>query len=152
MLSIVVLLHLLKRGGCSAVVLYFLLEVVLSTFYISMMLFVIDANYVCEKFGNIVCQPVDHSRSRSGGDKSRSAYPWSIAVAIPGLILDLAFVWVFRKPTRVSIHKVDVGVDYELESKKKVICEQIGGVGLNSPRESTRAHLTRVSSSDSLQS
>ena len=140
MLSIAVLLHLLKRGGCSAVVLYFLLEVVLSTFYICMMLFVIDASYMCEKFEDILCEPIDHSGSRSKGESSRSAEPWSIAVAIPGLILDLTFVWVFHKPTRVTIHKVGVVVDYELERKKKVISEQIGGVGLTLPRESIKAY------------
>ena len=97
LLAIGILLILMRKGGCSMVILYFCVEPLLSTLWWCMLLYALDTNDICHKLGSDICEDV--SLKQLSYDYVRRMHPWWIVLIIPGLIFDIIFLWVFRKPT-----------------------------------------------------
>ena len=102
LLSVPIMLHLLRQGGCSAVILYFLIEPFFSTIYWCCMLFVMNTNEMCSKLGNSICEDIDGKQLPF--DYIRRPYPAFLILIVPGLLVDFAFHYIFRKP--VTVEKV----------------------------------------------
>ena len=96
-LAIGILLILVRKGGCSMVILYFCVEPLLSTIWWCMLLYALDTNEICYELGSDVCEDV--SVKQIPYDYTRRMHPWWIVLIIPGLIFDFIFLWVFRRPT-----------------------------------------------------
>lgn len=135
LVSMAVLLILLRKGGCSMVILYFCVEPLLSTFWICMILYFFNTNSLCHELGSTFCEEVAYNQLPY--DYTRRPYEWWIVIIIPGLIFDILFLWFFRKPTIVSRIEGQGEVQIMLASTKDNRGGPgIGGVGLNNHHHS----------------
>ena len=153
LLCIPILLHLRAKGGCSAVLLYALVEPILSTIFWCLTLYAFSANNMCHSLGDDVCEPLGDRQLPQ--DYDRHAEPFWAALLIPGLLFDIAFLVMFRNPLAVFKPRPEIHVDHWNgdDPKKK---RGIGGIGLGSVapgsprnsrerRDSSASHHSHVS-------
>lgn len=133
LIAIGILLILLRKGGCSMVILYFCVEPLLSTIWWCMLLYALDTNSICSKLGSDVCEDV--SGKQLPYDYTRRMHPWWIVLIIPGLIFDCIFLWVFRRPTVTERDHAEIQVMLATVKAERG-GPSVGGVGLRQgPRE-----------------
>ena len=101
LLTIVILIQLWFKGGCTPTFLYAILEPLMCTIFWFVLIFGIDTTESCFHLGDTYCESIDSS-SQLSNDYVRRPHAWWVAVIIPGLIFDLLFLFVFRKPLVVK--------------------------------------------------
>ena len=96
LIAVPILLHLKTKGGCSATVLYAIVEPIFGTIYWCLVIFVFNTDNMCHKLGNDVCESLG-SREVSS-DFVRRPFAWWVVLMTPGLLFDFVFLVFFRKP------------------------------------------------------
>ena len=99
LLCIAFLIILQRKGGCSPVILYVMVEVVGMTIFYCLVLYGLDTNKICRELGDNYCEDVDFSTA-SQSDYTRRPEAYWIVLIIPGMIFDIFFIYVFRHPVQ----------------------------------------------------
>ena len=108
-LAFPILIHLRLKGGCSAVLLYVLIELIFTTSYWVITLYVLDTSGLCYKLGSPACEPAD--LSMQANYIRRPQMVW-VSIIIPGFIFDLIFLYFFSRP--LTVIKIDPVVNFEV--------------------------------------
>ena len=148
LLSLATLFQLWFKGGCTPTVLYVLIEPVFCTIFWCCLIFASNTNLSCNELGETFCGGIN-SQNLLDLDLVRRPHPWWVALVIPGLLFDLAFLYVFRKPV-VIIEILPQAILMEpIDGHKRTRHEKtggIGGLGLNHhlPEEHSREHSREI--------
>lgn len=129
LLSLAFLFHIKYKGGCSGTSLYFILELVLASLHWIFIVFVYKTNHTCNELGNAFCE--DTSGQDLPGDYIRRLHPYWVLIILPGLIFDIFFVIVFRKPILRDLHipRVEL-VEIDRSARELRRPSHLGGIGI----------------------